>query len=434
MWFRDVEGEPATDALEKALRGIGVRGGHRIASLVGATPAAVALHRIALRLGLVVVPLDARRPDAAARIAASGAAVALVLDEDTRLAIPALRVDEWGNVLEAPPVCLARPTTTEAGALVWSSGTTGPARPVLVTSAMLAAHAAACRERIQDGPATRWLCALGLHHVAGLALIDRVVRNGSQLVLEPSFDAVRCAVLVEQGGITHMSLVPTQLRRLLAAWGQRPVPRRLVCVLLGGDAAPADLVATALAAGWPIHTTYGLTETCGQVATARPSEVAAKPGTVGQPLPGVSVSIRGGEIHVSGPTAAGGAVATGDLGRIDEQGFLYVMGRRDDRITTGGEKVDPTRVEAVLRAHATVADAAVIGVPDDEWGSRVVALVAPEGDCDPAVLAAYCRAHLAAHEVPKEFRRASALPRTDNGKLQRARIRDDWYTYGPMPT
>jgi O-succinylbenzoic acid--CoA ligase len=170
-----------------------------------------------------------------------------------------------------------------------------------------------------------------------------------------------------------------------------------------------------------MHATYGLTEATSQVATAAPDELRERPGTSGRVLPGVVATIDDGEIVVSGPTVAGGRCATGDVGRIDANGFLFVEGRRDDRITTGGAKVDPARVEAAIRALDGVSDAAVVGVPDHEWGQRVVAAVV--ADTSEAALRAACRTVLAAHEVPRQFLFVEALPRTDNGKLQRAKLR-----------
>jgi acyl-CoA synthetase (AMP-forming)/AMP-acid ligase II len=167
-----------------------------------------------------------------------------------------------------------------------------------------------------------------------------------------------------------------------------------------------------------VAATYGMTEACSQIAT------------FGWPLPGVELRISDGEVLVRGPIVAPGAASgdgwlhTGDLGCFDDRGALVITGRRSDTIITGGENVSPAEVEEVLLAHPGVADAAVVGRPDPEWGEAVVALVVGRGGAtlDPDELRDHCRARLAAFKVPKRVEIVPGLPRTASGKLQRARI------------
>jgi pimeloyl-ACP methyl ester carboxylesterase len=219
----------------------------------------------------------------------------------------------------------------------------------------------------------------------------------------------------------------------------------LRAVLLGGGPIPPALVTRAVLAGWPVVPTYGLSET-GSGATALPTaEAVDHPGHAGWPLLGVSLLVedmdadRVGEIVVetgarfsgylgeAGPAApATDRVRTGDLGRLDSDGGLFVLDRRLDRIVRGGENISPAEVEAVLLAHPAIADAAVVGRPDPLWGHvPAAAIVLAEGAADPGdeVLAAYARASLAGFKVPVSFLRLDALPRTSGGKLRREAVR-----------
>jgi O-succinylbenzoic acid--CoA ligase len=174
-----------------------------------------------------------------------------------------------------------------------------------------------------------------------------------------------------------------------------------------------------------------MTETCSQICTLSAADASRKRGSAGRPLLGAQVEIDEGEIVVFGPMLAAGAadndgrLRTGDLGRLDEEGFLWVEGRRDDLIVTGGENVRPEDVEEILESHPAVAEAAVVGRPDPEWGSAVVAVVvaAPGHSPDPGELRELCRARLAPFKVPKSVELAESLPRTGSGKLQRRLLR-----------
>jgi len=229
------------------------------------------------------------------------------------------------------------------------------------------------------------------------------------------------------------------LHRLLDLWGEGQAPESLNCLLIGGARAEDALVERAVALGFPLFLTYGLTEAASQVATAPPELVRSKPGTVGPPLPGVEVRIAfDGEILVRGGTVApgergeGGWLRTGDLGRLDEDGHLWVVGRLSHRIISGGVNVDPVEVEGFLRECPGVEDAAVVGLPDPEWGERVVAaLVLDDPTEPPPPLEELVRTLLSAPKRPRELRFVAALPRNANGKVDRSRVRALFRPEGP---
>jgi O-succinylbenzoic acid--CoA ligase len=309
-----------------------------------------------------------------------------------------------------------------------TSGTSGVPESVTLSFGNLKANAEGSRLRLGLLPEDRWLASLSLAHVGGVALAARCAFLGSALVLRGPFHAQAFRELVEGGEISHASLVPTMFHHFLEVWGNRPSPRTLRCLLIGGAPTPVPLLERGLALGFPLSLTYGLTEATSQVATAPPSLVPEKPGTVGRPLPGVGVELApDGEILVRGPTVAAGKAGedgwlrTGDLGRLDGEGDLWVTGRKSHRIISGGVNVDPAEVEAALRTLPGVQDAAVVGVPDPEWGEKVVALVVPgkgslvvEGELERVI-----REALSPPKRPRLVRVVAALPRNPNGKVDR---------------
>jgi len=215
-------------------------------------------------------------------------------------------------------------------------------------------------------------------------------------------------------------------------------------VLLGGGPASPELLDRCIERGVPAYPTYGMTETASQIATARPETAREYEGTVGQPLVCTDVTViadgkrveagERGELVVSGPTVTPGyldgertAAAfgphgfhTGDVGYRDEDDRLWVVGRADDRIVTGGENVAASAVAATIRECPGVEDVAVVGLPDEEWGQQVAALVV--GDVDRETVLAHCRAELAAFEVPKTVAVAGSLPRTASGTVDREAV------------
>jgi O-succinylbenzoic acid--CoA ligase len=304
---------------------------------------------------------------------------------------------------------------------MFTSGTTGEPRPVPLTRSNFEASARASAAHLGVDPADRWLCCLPAFHVGGLSILIRSGLEGTTAVLEEGFDAQRVRALLEGGEVTLVSLVPTMLARLRDAGFERAP--RLRGILLGGGPIPDDLLEWALAAGLPVMPTYGMTETASQVATAAPGERLARP------LSGVELKIGdGGEILVRGPMVSPAAdrrdgdgwLHTGDRGRLTADGLLDVEGRMDDLIVTGGENVAAREVEQVLLAHPEVADAAVLGVEDSEWGRAVTAFVV--GGPGEAELLEHCRERLPGFKVPKRVVTVASLPRTPSGKVMRAEL------------
>ncbi|MEV5711189.1 AMP-binding protein [Actinoallomurus sp. NPDC052274] len=308
----------------------------------------------------------------------------------------------------------------DTAVLIATSGSTGAPKVVELTATALRHSASATLSRIGAEPGDRWLCCLPTSHIAGVQVLIRSLVAGTDPVIHPRFDVSEVA----GSGAAHISVVPTQLRRLIDADVDL---RGLRSILLGGAAPPPDLVATARARGGRVFTTYGMSETCGGCVYD------------GVPLDGVSVEIGAdGRIRLAGPVLFGGyrlrpeltaAVRDGawfvtqDLGVL-EDGRLRVRGRADDVIVTGGEKVVAGEVAAVLARHPGVRDVAVVGRDDPEWGQRVTAVVVP-GDDRPGLeeLRAWVRAELPAYAAPRRLELVEELPLLPSGKPDLERLR-----------
>jgi o-succinylbenzoate---CoA ligase len=416
MTFADLEREAASAA--RRLAGLGVRPGDRVALFAEASiEHAVVLHGLA-KLGAVAAPLDPSAPGAE-QLALVGALE------------PVLMVREPGEVLDAPERAdVALDTSLDSDAphsVIHTSGTSGDPKAVTLTYGNHLWNAVGSGVRIGVSPSDRWLCCMPLHHVGGFAILVRGALYRIAIELEP-FDVDVVATAVEQRA-TIVSLVPTMLLRLLDAGA--PLDR-LRCALIGGGPLPHALLERALDAGVPVAPTYGLTECASQVATMSPGEARERPGSAGPPILTTELRIEDdGVICVRGPSVAPGEVGedgwlhTSDVGRLDEEGYLYVLGRADDMIVTGGKNVAPTEVEQALLEHPAVADAAVCGREDPEWQEAVVATVvlADAAEVTEGDLREFCRARLAPHKIPKAVSFTRELPRNAQGKLQRDRLR-----------
>ncbi len=377
-------------------------GDHVAIALPAGVEFAVVVHGCFL-CGAVAVPIDLRLGGVERAARAAGAA--LVVDEPL-----AGRAGRF----------IREPLSLEAVAtLMHTSGTTSAPRPVSLTFGNWLANALGSAVALGFDLEERWLCPLPLVHVGGLSILIRSAVYGTTVVLQERFDAAAaCALLMDPAErITLVSVVPTMLARLLDAGLREPPALRWA--LLGGGPIPRPLMWRALDAGVPVAPSYGMTEACSQIATHR------------WPLPGVELRIASdGELLVRGPIVSSAAVAsdgwlhTGDLGALDGRGRLTITGRKADTIITGGENVAPAEVEAVLLEHPAVADVAVFGRADDEWGEAVIArVVLCEGaSVEAPELREFCVGRLAAFKIPKAVEIVPRLPRTDFGKLLRREL------------
>jgi O-succinylbenzoic acid--CoA ligase len=307
----------------------------------------------------------------------------------------------------------------DVAVVIATSGSTGAPKGVMLSATALRTSAASSLRRLGAVKGERWLCCLPPSHVSGLQVLVRALLCESEPIIHPHFDAHE----VLASGAEHVSLVPTQLHRLVELDADLSVFRT---ILLGGAAPRAGLVAEARALGARVVTTYGMSETSGGCVYD------------GRPLYNVDLKIGDdGRIRVGGPVLFSGYrfgepapfdgdwYVTSDLGELTG-GRLRVLGRADDVINTGGEKVVAASVAEVLGGHPEVADVAVIGRPDPEWGEIVVAVVVPADPAGPLTLdqlRAYATDRLPAYAAPRELRLMSRLPLLPNGKTDLVSLR-----------
>jgi O-succinylbenzoic acid--CoA ligase len=408
-WF-DLDG--LAHEWARRFESLGLRPGHRVAVVEPAGVRFAALLHGCLRSGATIVPVSPRAPDAEVERVLADCRPHLLVRDGEPETLPGAFAGEPGDAC-----------------VLYTSGTTGRPKGVRLTLANHVASALGCRRQLGSGETDRWLSLLAPHHVGGLAMFLRAAVCNQPLVTLERFDEGAALEAIASDRPTLVSVVPTMLTRLLEAGGPEPL-RGLRAILVGGAPASAEQVRRWADLGLPVCPTYGLTETCSQVTLTPPGRAAELAGTAGAVCPHAEVEIVDGEIVVSGPCVspgyvspdialapAGGRFRTGDLGRLDD-GVLTVLGRADATIITGGENVHPDEVEAVLRAHPRVADAAVAGRPDDLWGEVVAAWVVGGGTSE-AELDRWCRERLPAFKVPRRWSFVERVPRSDGGKLLR---------------
>lgn len=335
--------------------------------------------------------------------------------------------------VDRSPRDIPSPTALPAATalIISTSGSEGKPRAVLLSAANLDAATAASNQRLPLGPGDLWLNCLPLYHIGGQSILWRCARAAAGVLLHEGFAAERVAADLARYPVSHLSLVPSMLALLLDS-DARP-PATLRHVLIGGAALSQTLYARATAAGWPLTPSYGMSETAAQIASWQPADGPWQQGQVGRALPGSEIGITSdGRIRLRGPQLmlgylngggpdADGWLTTGDLGHLDGEGRLTVIGRADDMLISGGRNVHPLDVEACLAAFPGVSDVAVTGLPDPLWGDRVVALVV--GTVSAEALQAHARLHLPSAALPRKMVFLDRLPRNPAGKLERTTLR-----------
>ena len=351
----------------------------------------------------------------------------------------------------------------EIAVLLYTSGTTGEPKAAVLRHKHLASYVISTVEFMGAGDDHAALVSVPPYHVAGMATILTSVYGGRRLVYLPQFDPQRWVDTARDEGITHAMVVPTMLGRILdvvEARGEK-LPS-LLHLAYGGGRMPTPVLERALellpAVGFV--NAYGLTETASTIATLGPQDhraafesddpaVRARLGSVGRPLPSLELEIRDpdgrpvpigerGEIFVRGEQVSGeylgrsaltadGWFPTNDGGRLDDGGFLFVEGRLDDVIVRGAENLSPGEIEDTLITHPAVAEAGVVGIPDDEWGETVAAAVVlqPGAEATVAELQDWVRARLRSSRTPTVIRVRTELPYNETGKLLRRVLRTE---------
>lgn len=426
--------------------------------------------------GVWLVPVNAHlRRDEVEYVLADSGARAVVCDEahvDLARTAGAPRLVRVGDELDASIAAASdAPFPGDGppgGRMHYTSGTTGRPKGVkrdlpATVDGYLATLARLGEGVGLDGSGTHLLTGPHYHAaVGGYALFDLV--NGAPVVMMPRFDAAQVLDLIDERAVAHTHLVPTMMVRLLRLPDERRAAfsgASLTHVLHG--AAPISRATKEAMLDWwgPVITEYWGTSEAGTFTTISAEEWRSHPGSVGRPLPGVEVLVvdeHGGPVPVGevgtlycrmgtaprpfryhhdeaktdGAYLAPGVLTMGDMGRVDDEGYVYLADRATNMIITGGVNVYPAEVENALVDHPLVADVAVFGVPDDEWGEQVKAAVelvpgVEAGDEVAATLIAYARDRLAHYKAPKTIDFHDALPRLPSGKLATRTLKDPYW-------
>ena len=428
----------------------GLRPGDRVVMSAATSYDLVVAHVAALRMGLVVVPVNgAYRAREIGAIVTDCEPAAAVVDSEARGATlhelapgPVLVVDPAVSALaDGPEPELDACGPDDLALLCYTSGTTGAPKGAMLTHGNTLASCEALRLAWRWDECDRLVLALPLFHVHGLGVgLHGTLLCGGSAVLLPRFDADAVLDAAHVHDATLFFGVPTMYARLAASPRAVELAGLRLCVS-GSAPLPASLhEQLATRAGVRVLERYGMTETIMNVSN--PYDGERRPGTVGFPLPGVDVRLDtgedrddAGEILLRGPNVfpgywrredatraafTDGWFRSGDVGELDADGYLSIVGRAKELIISGGFNVYPREVEDVLLAHPAVAEVAVVGEPSDEWGELVVAVVVPAGEPpSEAELLAHAARDLAPYKQPRRVRFVDALPRNALGKVLR---------------
>ncbi len=391
-----------TSQAAERLKREGLKTGDRLAIFSSNSPQYVTLLWAAWRMGIVVVPFSTRWPaPQIARELKEMGCTALALSREFR-SFPAVSGIRCLALEEMVPVnssasfsdirVLPKTNLQQDATILFTSGSSGKPKAVLHSLENHYYSALGSNRNIRVLPGDRWLLSLPLYHVGGLAILFRTVLAGAAVVV-PAGEAPM-EETIRKTEITHLSLVSTQLYRLLQNSSLLPRLRRMKAILLGGSAIPPLLIRQAAENGLPVFTSYGSTEMASQITTTRPGDSPERLLTSGKILPYREVKIApDGEILVRGKTlfrgylkgnrlyparTSNGWFHTGDVGRLDEHGYLHVIGRKDNMFISGGENIQPEAIEQRLKQINGVTDAVVVPVPHPEYGHRPAAFLKTE--------------------------------------------------------
>ncbi|MBO0462186.1 o-succinylbenzoate--CoA ligase [Enterococcus sp. DIV1298c] len=324
----------------------------------------------------------------------------------------------------------------EVASIMYTSGTTGKPKGVPQTFANHFASAQATSLSLGVEASDSWVCCVPLYHISGLSILLRSLVLGIQVILLPGFAPQQVHQLLMNGKGTYISLVTKMLKDLEPLIPDRGYSPSFKHVLLGGGPGEERVIHSCLKKQVPVMLSYGMTETCSQIVALPPEAVLTKIGSSGKALSGVSIHIQKntkteqmGEILVKGPSIVqcylnqvspeswteDGWFHTGDWGYLDKEGYLYIVSRMSERIISGGENIFPVEIERVLLASDKIAEAIVVGCPDDTWGQTPVAYVKlreplVDGELNEALTS------LARYKHPTQIYSVSEIPKTATGK------------------
>ncbi|WP_099160038.1 o-succinylbenzoate--CoA ligase [Virgibacillus ndiopensis] len=408
----------------------------------------VAIHALSY-IGAVSVMLNVRLTKEELTYQLNDADVTVVLTCDSLekevvgmdFSVPVKTFSEIGKLEERQVELQSEIRLDDVFTIIYTSGTTGFPKGVMHTYGNHWWSAMGSALNLGIDSKDKWLATLPIFHIGGLSIFIKSVIYGMPVYLVEKFNEQVVHDAIMERGVTIVSVVTVMLKRLVELVGRNHYPDAFRCMLLGGGPAPKPLLEKAKANNIPVFQSYGMTETSSQIVTLSPTDALKKLGSAGKPLFPAQLKIERtkddpvGEIFVKGPMVANGYfnkevattnafqhgwLATGDLGYLDDDGFLYVVDRRKDLIISGGENIYPTEIESVLSGLEQLSEVGVVGKDDETWGQVPVAfVVAKDNMITGNDVITYARDYLAKYKIPKQVYFVDRLPRNASNKLVR---------------
>ena len=326
--------------------------------------------------------------------------------------------------------------------IMYTSGTTGKPKGVLQTFGNHFYSAVSSALNLGLSSADKWLCVAPIFHISGFSIIMRGLIYGMTVRLVEKFRAEEIERILANETVTIMSVVPFMLKKLIQQQNKTNTHYNSAfrCMLLGGGTIDRETLEICLQRSIPVVQCYGMTETCSQIVALRSVDALLKLGSVGQPLFSTQLKLsKDGEILLKTPALTPGYLnlpnklpskmidgwyRTGDIGHLDKEGYLYIDGRADEMLISGGENIFPQEVEQVYQRYPQINEVAVVGQNDSVWGQVPVAFVVSDRRLSTTKLMNYGYEHLARYKVPQHYIFVSELPKNASGKIRRFMLRE----------
>lgn len=433
------------------MKSSGIEVGDRIAILSPSTPSLIVAIHASWQLGCEVVLLNSRLSDAELAYQVNDAQPDRVfVDESFMERITfhnKLSMQQLFNLTSMATEIEVEWQLDRTLSIMYTSGTTGRPKGVRQTVLNHTTNATASAFNMGIQTDDVWLCTMPLFHISGLSILIRSVLYGMEVKLYEKFDLEPIVDDLVNGRVTRMSVVSVMLERILRELEERDVKvsPRLLTMLVGGGPVPSNYLERAMSRGIPILQTYGMTETASQTATLAPEDAVRKLGSSGKPLylsyikidqalkpfDEGEICVRGSHVtpgyigqHQQTSSQENGWLFTGDIGYMDEEGYLFVVDRRSDLIISGGENIYPAEVENAILQHPLIREAGVCGMDDDTWGQVPVAFITSNEEIPLNTLQEFLQSRLAPYKIPKVLYHLDKMPRNASNKLLRRELRE----------